>query len=275
MRLWDCCWFAQCLQKPLYWNWNDELCNKKVDLLSVDDMAISIVVFKYVSCFWKWTKLVYGLWWTNAFKVKLLPNCLFSAGNYSDQSKCWRNASTGRQITSVDFSAPQTHDFKEQPWSNYRKARSRSANIFSGGCQVRPSPLGSTCWDFCWHTLALLCLCLCRHSVSVVGIVRHEFMAPGLSTPVTSSQCPAPAGGNILVFELNSFHFGNLFAQSVYLLLSHAKKILILLQNSEPQRSWGNNCGSSWSMRCIKHQSTIDLIAPWLVHLEKIGPGVT
>ena len=108
---------------------------------------------------WKWTKLLYGLWWANAFKVKLLPNCLFSAGNLSDQSKSWRNASTGRQITSVDFSAPQTHDFKEQPWSNYRKARSRSANIFSGGCQLRPPPLGSTCWDFCWHTLALLCLC--------------------------------------------------------------------------------------------------------------------
>ena len=66
-----------------------------------------------------------------------------------------------------------------------------------------------------------------------MGIVRHEFMAPGLSTPVTSSQCPAPAGGNILVFELNSFHFGNFFAQSVYLLLSHAKNILIMLQNSE------------------------------------------
>ena len=223
----------------------------------------------------KWTKLLYCLWWANAFKVKLLPNCLFSAGNYSDQSKSWRNASRGRQITSVDFSAPQTHDFKEQPWSNYRKARSRSANIFSGGRQVRPPPLGSTCWDFCWHTLALLCLSLCRHSVSVVGIVRHEFMAPGLSTPVTSSQCPAPAGGNLLVFELKSFHFGNFFAQSVYFLLPHAKNILILLQNSEPQRNWANNCGSPWSMRCLIGQSAIDSGLINSPFREKIGPGVT
>ena len=94
--------------------------------------------------------------------------------------------------------------------------------------------------------------------MSVVGIVRHEFMAPGLSTPVTSSQCPAPAGGNLLVFELKSFHFGNFFAQSGYLLLPHAKNILILLQ-----------------MRCLIRQSAIDSALINSPFREKIGPGVT